>query len=58
MEKILGIARTVLSFGGGWLASRGFITEDLVEPLVGAIVTIGVAVWSVLAKSKSFPNVK
>ncbi len=56
--KILGVIRTILAAGIGYFAAKGTLNVEAVEPLVGAILTIGVAIWSVLAKSDKFPKIK
>lgn len=45
-----GIVRTVLASGAGFLVGKGYITEDMVEPLIGGVIAIGVAVWSFVQK--------
>lgn len=58
MEKILGIIRHLLTFGGGFLVAKGYIDEASVGELVGAIVTVIGTVWSIVAKSDKFPAIK
>jgi hypothetical protein len=53
VETILGVVRHVLTFGGGFLASKGVLEAAQVETAVGALVTIIGLVWSVLAKRKA-----
>ena len=49
-EKTLGIVRHVLTFGGGYAVAKGIIDEGTMIELVGAIITIAGAIWSVAAK--------
>lgn len=52
-EQVFGLIRTILSAIGGVLATKGLIESSMVEPLIGAIVTIGTAVWSYKSKKTS-----
>lgn len=59
-EQGLGLVRTLASFGGGWLAGRGYITTadigpytDLIVQLVGAAVALGAGAWSIWEKTKA-----
>lgn len=47
---ILGIARHLLTLGGGALVARGYIDAGAAETLVGAGVAIVGVVWSVYEK--------
>ncbi len=58
METILGLIRHVLTFGGGYLANKGFIAASDVELAVGAAITLIGIVWSALAKSDKVPLIK
>ena len=58
MENLLGILRAALAAGGGYLVGKGVIDTSMVEPISGAIITIIVAIWSVLSKSDKFPLIK
>lgn len=51
-DKILGIVRHVLTFGGGYLAASGKLEPGEVETIVGAVITLIGAVWSFTAKKK------
>jgi len=50
MDKILGIVRHALTFGGGYLVSTGTLTQPDMTTGVAAIVTLIGIVWSVLDK--------
>jgi hypothetical protein len=49
-EKILGIARHVLTFVGGILITKGVVEEPIVNEVIGTIVTVIGTVWSVITK--------
>jgi hypothetical protein len=51
-EKILGVVRHVLTFGGGYAVARGWIDEETMMTIVGAVITIGGSVWSIMAPEK------
>ena len=52
-EEIGGIVRTVIASGLAYLAGKGIIASGDVAALAAAITTIGVAIWSVIAKRKA-----
>lgn len=47
---MLAIARQVLTVAGTALVAKGFIQASDVEPVIGALLTIGSVVWSVVDK--------
>lgn len=49
-KKILGIIRHVLTFGGGYVVAKGWLTETSLPDVIGAVMTITGAVWSVADK--------
>lgn len=51
-EMVLGLARHLMTFGGGLLASKGYIDNGDVEMAVGAAVTLLGIVWSAIDKRK------
>lgn len=53
METILGVVRHILTFGGGLLASKGYLEAGQVELTVGALVTIIGVAWSAWSKRKA-----
>lgn len=55
-EQIAGIVRAVVAAGGGYLVGKGFIDEQTAAAVGGAIVTIAVAVWSVISKKPRRKN--
>ena len=48
--QIMGMVRHVLTTLGGILASKGYIGESDVEIVVGAVVIVAGALWSVMQK--------
>jgi hypothetical protein len=52
-EQVLGIVRHILTFGGGIVVSRGLLDEATMTAVVGAVITIGGALWSILAPEKA-----
>lgn len=50
-EQIASILRHILTFGGGFIVAKGWISAEALPGIVGAILTIGGAVWSVVNKT-------
>lgn len=51
-EKVMGVIRHILTFGGGYVTARGWLDEGTVTELVGAAVTIVGVAWSYFAPEK------
>tara|TARA_B110000014_G_C19834369_1_gene432675 strand:+ start:219 stop:377 length:159 start_codon:yes stop_codon:yes gene_type:complete len=49
--KILGILRHVLTFGGGYIAAKGWLPEEAMPEVIGAVMTVIGTVWSVKDKN-------
>lgn len=47
MQTVMGLVRAVFAFGGGWAASKGYISSDDVTTLTGAGLAVASAVWSI-----------
>lgn len=47
---ILSLIRQVLTIVGTALVAKGYVQASDVEPVIGALLTIGSAVWSVADK--------
>jgi hypothetical protein len=47
---ILALIRQVLTVAGTALVAKGYVEASQVEPLIGAVLTIGSVVWSVADK--------
>ena len=52
-EQVLGIVRHILTFAGGLVVSKGMLDEATMTAVVGAVITIGGALWSILAPEKA-----
>ena len=52
-EQILGIIRHVLTFGGGLIVAKGYADEGTVTTVVGGVITIVGAIWSMWGKKKA-----
>lgn len=48
-----GIIRTVLAAAGGILVTKGYVDDATLQALIGAIITLGTGIWSVIAKKKA-----
>lgn len=51
-EQFLGILRHTLTFVGGILVTKGLIDETLTSEIIGGIITLAGAVWSITSKTK------
>ncbi len=51
-EKINSLLRHILTFGGGFLVTYGWIQESDLPGVVGAMLTIGGIVWAQFNKTK------
>lgn len=51
-EEFGGVIRTVLAFGGGYFVSQGYIDNATMLAVVGALVTLATAGWSVWVKKR------
>jgi hypothetical protein len=49
-EQILGIIRHALTFVGGIFVMRGLVDETIVTEIVGGVVTLTGAIWSIVSK--------
>ena len=47
---ILALIRQILTIAGTALVAKGFVQASEVEPLIGALLTIGSVAWSVADK--------
>jgi len=52
-EQISSILRHVLTFGGGFIVAKGWVSAETMTGIVGAIITIGGAIWAVVNKTPS-----
>lgn len=51
-ETVLGVVRHILTFVGGYMVAKGIIDETTSVELIGGLVTVIGAVWSIIAKKK------
>lgn len=54
-EQFAGVLRAILAALAGYVAGKGLLPSAMVDQLVGAGVTIGVAVWSIWSKKPAPP---
>jgi hypothetical protein len=47
---ILALVRQILTVAGTALVTKGFIESSDLEPVIGALVTLGSVIWSVAEK--------
>jgi hypothetical protein len=52
-EQVLGVVRHGLTFVGGLLVTKGLMDTGMVEEVMGAVITLVGAVWSVVVKKKT-----
>lgn len=51
-ERVMGLARHLLTFGGGYAVARGWVSEADMLELVGAGATVIGVIWSVVTPEK------
>ena len=51
-NTLAGLIRHGLTFLGGLLVTKGYIDAEMVQEIVGAVMTLGGFVWSVLDKKE------
>jgi hypothetical protein len=51
-EQILGIVRHALTFIGGIVVMKGLTDETTVTEIIGSVMTLTGAIWSVISKNK------
>lgn len=49
-EQVLGVVRHGLTFLGGLLVTKGLLDEGMLQEVIGSVITLVGAVWSVVAK--------
>ena len=50
-EQVLGIIRHTLTFVGGIFIARGVIDEIAATEIIGGVLTLTGAIWSIIAKN-------
>lgn len=52
-EQISSILRHILTFGGGFVVAKGWVSETVMTQIVGAIITIGGGIWAMVNKTST-----
>lgn len=52
-EQISSILRHILTFGGGFVVAKGWVSAEAMTGIVGAIITIGGVIWGLFNKTDS-----
>lgn len=52
-EQISSILRHVLTFGGGFIIAKGWISAEAMPGVIGAIITVGGVLWGMFNKTQS-----
>lgn len=50
-EQVMGIIRHTLTFVGGIVVAKGLVDEATVTEIIGGVLTLTGAVWSIVAKA-------
>ena len=50
-EQVLGIIRHTLTFVGGILITKGLVDETTATEIIGGVITLTGAIWSIVAKA-------
>ena len=50
---ILAIVRQILTVAGTALVAKGYVETSHVEPVIGALLTIGSVIWSIADKRRN-----
>ena len=51
-EQVMGIVRHALTFIGGIVVMKGLVDETVITEVIGGVMTLVGAVWSILDKKK------
>lgn len=51
-EQVLGIIRHTLTFVGGFFIAKGVVDEALATEIIGGVLTLTGAIWSIVAKAQ------
>lgn len=49
-DMVWGVVRTLLAAVGGYYASKGKLSPDDANTIIGAVGTLGAGVWSIFSK--------
>ena len=50
-DQVLGIIRHTLTFIGGIVVAKGLVDESTVTEIIGGVLTLTGAIWSIVAKA-------
>jgi len=50
IQSIMGVVRTLLAAAGGYFVAKGYLDPTQMESIVGGLVVLLPAVWSVFQK--------
>lgn len=50
-EQVMGIIRHTLTFVGGIVVAKGLVDEATVTEIIGGVLTLTGAIWSIVAKA-------
>lgn len=53
MDMFLGVVRAVLAAAGGWAVGKGYVDQASADQIIGAVIVIGTAGWSVWSKKQA-----
>jgi hypothetical protein len=53
-DQVLGLLRHTLTFVGGLLVAKGFIDETTITEIIGGVLTLTGAFWSLVEKAKKY----
>jgi hypothetical protein len=51
-EQVMGIVRHTLTFIGGIVVMKGLVDETVITEVIGGVMTLVGAVWSILDKKE------
>jgi hypothetical protein len=51
-EQVMGIVRHALTFIGGIVVMKGLVDETVITEVVGGVMTLVGAIWSILDKKE------
>ena len=46
-DQVTGVIRAILAAAGGLLVQRGYVDDQTLTTIIGAIMTLGAAAWSI-----------
>lgn len=52
-DQTLGLIRHALTFVGGIIVTKGLVDESLFEEVLGGVMTLIGAAWSIVSKKKA-----